>query len=318
LQVSSEIIRGGVFTAAAGVAEVLAGKRTHALVCADALAILPTLPDASFDAVVTDPPYPCIDRDYGYWTEEEWWALMRPVVAEVRRVLKPSGSAVFVLQPNSERVGRMRPWLFEFQAWVCREWNMVQDAYWWNTATMAGNFLGLMRPSVKPFVWAGPPDCYRNQDAVLWSESQASVTRRATHRMEGRVKYPSGHSIDRRTMGAAADARGGVTPFNVLPVPNTNSTDSAGANGHGAGTPLEVCSWWVRYVVPPEGIVLDPFSGTATVGKAALKLGRRYVGIEKEQRYHEAALRRLAEAEEAVAAPLFDPAPTQGQLFGPP
>jgi site-specific DNA-methyltransferase (adenine-specific) len=43
--------------AAAGVAEVLAGTRTHALVCGDALEVLPGLPDGCCDHVITDPPY---------------------------------------------------------------------------------------------------------------------------------------------------------------------------------------------------------------------------------------------------------------------
>ena len=90
------------------------------------------LASKSIDLLLTDPPYPEIDRAYGRLTEAEWWALVRPVVGEVRRLLKPSGSAVFVLQPNSERLGRMRPWLWEFMAWVCRDWNMVQDVWWWN------------------------------------------------------------------------------------------------------------------------------------------------------------------------------------------
>ena len=56
--------------------------------CGDCLDILPTLPDASIDAVITDPPYPHIKRDYGYWTEAEWWELIvEGVVPEVRRVL---------------------------------------------------------------------------------------------------------------------------------------------------------------------------------------------------------------------------------------
>ena len=49
-------------------------------------------------------------------TEAAWHEMMRGVVAECRRVLKPSGSAVFVLQPNSERVGRDRYGL-EFMVW---------------------------------------------------------------------------------------------------------------------------------------------------------------------------------------------------------
>jgi hypothetical protein len=56
----------------------------------DCLEVLRTLPDGCVDAVVTDPPYPCIKREYGFWTEAEWFDLMNPVVEECRRVLKPA------------------------------------------------------------------------------------------------------------------------------------------------------------------------------------------------------------------------------------
>ncbi|MDI9585869.1 MAG: DNA methyltransferase, partial [Acidobacteriota bacterium] len=96
--------------------------------CGDCLDLLKQIPDQSIDAVITDPPYAEVKRDYGRWTESEWWALIvEGVVPEVRRILKPTGSAVFIIQPNSRKVGSMRGWVFEFMAWVCREWNMVQD-----------------------------------------------------------------------------------------------------------------------------------------------------------------------------------------------
>jgi DNA modification methylase len=120
--------------------------------CGDCLQILPTLPDASVDAVIADPPYPEIQRSYGRMTEAEWHAMMRVVVPECRRILKPSGSAVFILQPNSRKVGSMRPWLWEFMAWCCHEWNMVQDAWWWNIAALplgGSNKQGLLRSSLK-------------------------------------------------------------------------------------------------------------------------------------------------------------------------
>ena len=119
----------------------------------DCLEWMRTLPDKSVDAIVSDPSYPEISRDYGRLSEPEWHVLMRGVVEQSRRVLKPSGSAVFILQPNSERVGRMRPWLWEFLAWTAREWNQVQDAWWWNTAALPlGGEIGLMRPSLKACV----------------------------------------------------------------------------------------------------------------------------------------------------------------------
>ena len=124
----------------------------------DCIEVMRGLTDASINAVITDPPYPEIDREYGRMTEEAWWDMMMGVCAEVRRLLKPTGSAVFILQPNSRKVGSMRGWLWKFMAWVCQDWNMVQDAYWWNIVTMPtihSTQYGLMRGSLKPCVWAG-------------------------------------------------------------------------------------------------------------------------------------------------------------------
>lgn len=231
---------------------------------------------------------------------------MRAVVPECMRVLKPTGSAVFILQPNSERVGRMRTWLWEFMCWVGKEWGIVQDAWWWNHAAMpaaGATDRGLLRSSLKPCIWVGPDDCYRNQDAVLWSESEANVALRTSARC-GRTVFPSGHSVNEHRISGAAARRGGVTPFNVLPIANTNSATSAGAHGHGAGTPLALCSWWTRYLCPPGGRVLDPFMGSGTTGLAALKHGVSYVGIERVEKYHAIAAKRIAAAQSE--APLFD------------
>jgi DNA modification methylase len=45
-------------------------------------------------------------------------------------------------------------------------------------------------------------------------------------------------------------------------------------------------------------------------------MGRQFLGWENDPAYHAVAIKRLAEA--ANSAPLFDTAPTQGRLFGPP
>jgi DNA modification methylase len=76
--------------------------------------VLPTIPDASINAVFCDPPYPEISRDYGRMTEDEWHDMMHTVVVECRRILKPKGSAAFVLQPNYGKIGQTRLWAWEF------------------------------------------------------------------------------------------------------------------------------------------------------------------------------------------------------------
>jgi hypothetical protein len=260
------------------------------------------LPDGSVDAVICDPPYPCIDRPYGRLTEPEWHDLMHRVVAECRRVLTPTGSAVFVLQPNSERVGRMRPWLWDFLAWTCREWNQVQDAYWFNSCAMptvhCSHKNGLMRQSIKLCVWLGDPDCYRDQHVVLIEP--AGRTAGDGRSSESRLVYsPSTHKIRRSRILRTCIERGGATPFNLLEVAGR------GGHGHAAATPHDLGDWWVRYLCPEGGTVLDPFLGSGTTALAALDLGRKAVGIERDPGYFDVAVRRLTEQHDRLRERLF-------------
>jgi DNA modification methylase len=284
---------------------VLAGDDVWTVVhglCPDAMRVIP---DRSIDAIVSDPIYPEIDRHYGRISEADWHVLMRVVVAETRRVLKPSGSAVFILQPNSERVGRMRPWLWEFMAWTAREWNQVQDAWWWNVAAVptvhCQRVNGLMRPSIKACVWLGEPDCYRNQDMVLWSVSEANKAVDRADRALGRS--PSGQSMRKGRCASVADERGGVTPYNVIPLHNTDNSRSSGALGHGAGTPYDLAAWWVRYICPPGGVALDPFGGAGTMAEAARDQGRRCILIEKDADSVERCRVAMARAPRGSSAP---------------
>ena len=54
----------------------------------------------------------------------------------------------------------------------------------------------------------------------------------------------------------------------------------------------------------PEDLVLDPFSGTGTTGAVAKRLGRRFVGIERDATYAAAARERIAAVEPLAAATL--------------
>jgi len=272
----------------------------------DCLDVLRTIPAQSVDAVITDPPYPMIKRDYGMLTEDEWWALMMGVCTEVRRVLKPTGSAVFILQPNSRKVGSMRGWLWRFMWWVTEEWNMVQDVWWWNIAQMPAGVSspkerGLTRQSLRACVWTGFPNCYRKQDAILWEESDGNKAHRLYRKAlyTNRTDGPSGNGVNEANCRTLVESRGGTSPFNVIPLP-TNRWES-GAYGHGAGTPLKLADWWTRYIVPPGGTVLDPFNGAGTMGVAALQNGCNYIGIEKMAKYVDVTHERLAKVQPTLA-----------------
>jgi len=58
----------------------------------------------------------------------------------------------------------------------------------------------------------------------------------------------------------------------------------------------------------PGDLVLDPFNGTGTTGAVAKRLGRRYIGIERDAAYAKAAEARIAEVTplpEATLAPFM-------------
>ncbi len=255
---------------------------------------LKKLASQSVDAIVTDPIYPEVNRQYGRISEDQWHGLMQDVVVESRRILKPKGSMVIILQPNYEKVGKMRLWLWEFLLWAAKEWNLVQDVYWWSIDAMplAGTDrkYGLLRQSVKMCVWLGAAECYRNQDAVLWTPSQATMAR---HRADFALRTgPSGRTFRNATIAKSADERGGTTPFNLLPIPTGGQP--GGAEHHPAATPYDLAAWWCRYVLPPGGVLLDPFCGSGTMLQAGLDHGAsKVIGIDRERNYLAIAKRRI-------------------------
>jgi DNA modification methylase len=63
---------------------------------------------------------------------------------------------------------------------------------------------------------------------------------------------------------------------------------------HVAPWPIDLPLRAIAAGCPPGGLVLDPFSGAATTGLAAVQLGRRYAGIDISPAFHDEALSRLA------------------------
>jgi site-specific DNA-methyltransferase (adenine-specific)/modification methylase len=69
---------------------------------------------------------------------------------------------------------------------------------------------------------------------------------------------------------------------------------------HPTQKPVDLMRWCISRI---DGhIILDPFMGAGTTGVAAVSMGRGFVGIEKEPKYFEIALRRI---ENAVTTPRF-------------
>ena len=73
---------------------------------------------------------------------------------------------------------------------------------------------------------------------------------------------------------------------------------------HPTQKPLKLMKWCIEQAGNPQTI-LDPFMGSGTTGVAAIEMGRKFIGIEREEKYFNVACERI------------EAATKQGQLFEP-
>ncbi len=71
-------------------------------------------------------------------------------------------------------------------------------------------------------------------------------------------------------------------------------------NIHPTVKPTDLMRYLCRLVTPPGGVVLDPFMGSGSTGKAAILEGFRFIGIEREAEYVEIAKARIKDAKTLI------------------
>lgn len=263
--------------------------------CGDWAYVMPLLPDASVDAVITDPPY-----GYGLdiWdTPIDMQAFSR----EVTRVVHPDGLyAVF---------GQM-PTLFA----------------WYDAAVQAGMAFLECIVWVKRIVTPGYRLSRGYEHILLFAVGK----RRKLHQTRGPyedVKLPGvlvdivtlegidRHIKDLRNGGGQScrlprngdiyerfdvcSSRRSPAQANYTNVWSFLSPNQAKRRktpkDHPTEKPLPIMERLVEMCSLPGQLVLDPFMGSGTTGAAALRLGRRFVGGEKHFPYLVEAQRRLRE-----------------------
>jgi DNA modification methylase len=74
------------------------------------------------------------------------------------------------------------------------------------------------------------------------------------------------------------------------------SKKDRGENHHPTVKPTDLMRYLCRLVTPPNGIVLDPFMGSGSTGKAAVLEGFGFVGIEREAEYIDIAKARITKS----------------------
>ena len=89
-------------------------------------------------------------------------------------------------------------------------------------------------------------------------------------------------------------------PEKGKPVPSKNKPPLPVRNNHPCVKPISLMTYLCRLVTPPGGTVLDPFMGSGSTGKAAIREGFNFIGIERESEYLEIARARIEhEAEQS-------------------
>lgn len=230
----------------------------------DALDGMRQLPDASFDAVITDPPYssggqfrgdrvnPNVTSKYVQHGTE----LVRPEFGGDSRDQRSYAFWTCWWLNEAYRLCRDGAAIALFTDW--RQLPTVTDAL------QAGGF-----------VWRG---------VAVWDKVGG---RPALGRIRNQAEYVVWGSKGPMATERNAPMLPGVISCSV----------KQDDKHHITGKPTEVMRWLVR-LCERGGRILDPFAGSGTTGVAALLEGFAFVGFEREAAYHAIASRRLREAEE--------------------
>jgi len=116
-----------------------------------------------------------------------------------------------------------------------------------------------------------------------------------------KLDHPGSHA--RMAMGIMVTWKPMLWFVNEKLSPRRNITDGCASgkrsksNGHPWEQDLDYALWAIENLTDPGDLVLDPFLGSGTTGKACQQTGRRFVGIEKDAGYFDIAKRRVETAQ---------------------
>ncbi len=266
--------------------------------CGDCLEMLPSLPPASIDLVITSPPFALHrKKSYGNVSPESYCDWFRPFADAIWRILKPRGS--FVLDIGGSWVkGEPTRTLYHFQLLLrlCAPqgpFKLAQEFYWYNPCKMPAPAQWVtverirVKDAVNPIWWLAK--CSRP------NASNRRVLKPYTPNMEHLLAKgynngprPSGHVVSR----AWARRHDGSIPPNIIIAANTVSRDpyltacrKRGLQIHPARFVHAVPDFFIRFLTSPGDTVLDPFAGSNVVGHVAERLGRRWISVEMDEQY---------------------------------
>ncbi len=236
--------------------------------------VLPTLPAESVDLVFTSPPYYNARREYSEYTSyEDYRERVRRVIRACHRVLFEGCFFVMnvspVLIPRRKRSESSRRVAVPFdmhRLFVEEGFQFVDDIIW-KKPEGAGWATGRGRR----FSADRNPMQYK---PVPVTEHVLVYRKKSKRLLDWNIRaHPDPEAVE------ASKVKDGYEVTNIWEVHPAHDAR------HKAIFPIALAERVITYYSFKKGVVLDPYAGLGTTGKAAFKLGRRFVLIEKEKKY---------------------------------
>ena len=99
--------------------------------------------------------------------------------------------------------------------------------------------------------------------------------------------------------------KGSAARFFYCAKASKKDRDEGCYNHHPTVKPTDLMRYLCRLVTPPNGIILDVFTGSGSTGKAAILEGFRFVGFDMQSEYIDIASARIKDAEKKINSKLF-------------
>jgi site-specific DNA-methyltransferase (adenine-specific) len=162
-------------------------------------------------------------------------------------------------------------------------------------------------------VVAGFPDCKTGGGGITKENHRSVTMSKASHKERQTIGYADSGSAARFFYCAKASKRDRDEGCEGMEGRKSGMSNGAQLNGEGYDKgqdiglnrvisrsnhhptvkPTDLMRYLCRLVTPPNGIVLDPFMGSGSTGKAAVLEGFEFIGIEREAEYVEIAKARI-------------------------
>jgi site-specific DNA-methyltransferase (adenine-specific) len=111
------------------------------------------------------------------------------------------------------------------------------------------------------------------------------------------------------------DSGGASRFFYVAKASKRDRNEGIDLNNHPTVKPTSLMEYLIKLVTPPNGTVLDPFTGSGSTGKAAILQGFDFIGIEMTEEYLPIIEGRLKHAERIVAERIKETSDKQSEVL---